>query len=131
MQNQCPCGSGLSYPNCCQPIISGITDAESAQKLMRSRYAAFTRADGAYLMSSHSSKTRPIHERKSIEKWAKSVTWMGLTILHTNTGEAGDETGSVEFKALYLENGKLQQIHEKSLFERENGKWVYVSGEIK
>ncbi len=130
MQDQCPCGSGLSYPSCCQPIISGKTVAETAQQLMRSRYTAFTRADGAYLMSSHSAKTRPIHERKSIEKWAKSVSWMGLTILHFEDGEADDEIGYVEFKALYLENGKLQQIHEKSLFERENGKWVYASGEI-
>ncbi|MDO8930607.1 MAG: YchJ family metal-binding protein [Bacteroidota bacterium] len=53
---------------------------------------------------------------------------MGLTILETQAGEASDEIGTVEFKATYLENGKLQQIHEKSLFQRENGKCVYVSG---
>jgi SEC-C motif-containing protein len=129
MPTQCPCGSGLSYPDCCEPIISGKTDAETAQKLMRSRYTAFALANAGYLMRSHSSKTRPIHERKNIEKWAKSVSWMGLTILQTQDGAAGDETGSVEFKALYLENGKPQQIHEKSRFQRENGKWVYVSGE--
>jgi SEC-C motif domain protein len=129
MPNQCPCGSGLSYPDCCEPIISGKTAAETAQKLMCSRYTAFTLADAAYLMHSHSAKTRPVKEQKSIEKWAKSVTWMGLTILQTQAGAAGDEIGSVEFKALYLENGNLQQIHEKSLFQRENGKWVYVLGE--
>lgn len=130
MQDQCPCGSGLSYPSCCQPIISGKRVAETAQQLMRSRYTAFTLADTSYLMISHSAKTRPIKERKSIEKWAKSVSWMGLTILQTQAGEAGDNVGYVEFKALYLENGRLQQIHEKSLFERENGKWVYASGEM-
>ena len=130
MQDQCPCGSGLSYPSCCQPIISGKRVAETAQQLMRSRYTAFTLADTSYLMISHSAKTRPIKERKSIEKWAKSVSWMGLTILHTQAGEADDNVGYVEFKALYLENGRLQQIHEKSLFERENGKWVYASGEM-
>ena len=96
---------------------------------MRSRYVAFTLANTDYLMRSHSSKTRPIKERKSIEKWARSVSWMGLTILQTEAGEATDETGFVEFKAHYLENGKLELIHEKSLFEHENGKWVYVSGE--
>jgi SEC-C motif-containing protein len=128
MRNSCPCGSGLSYSACCESVISGRKDAITAQELMRSRYTAFTIANVDYLMRSHSAKTRPVKERKSIEKWAKSVMWMGLTIIQTQGGEASDEVGSVEFKALYLENRKPQQIHEKSLFRRENGKWVYVSG---
>lgn len=128
MQESCPCGSGLLFVNCCEPIISGKKDAVTAQELMRSRYTAFTQANVDYLMRSHSAKTRPIKERKSIEKWAKSVTWMGLTIIQTQAGDTKDEVGYVEFKALYLENGRPQQIHEKSLFWRENGKWVYVSG---
>ena len=129
MQNLCPCGSGQVFANCCEAIISGKKDALTAQELMRSRYTAFTQANIDYLMRSHSIKTRPVKERKSIEKWAKSVVWMGLSILQAQTGEANDEIGYVEFKALYLENGQPQQIHEKSLFQRENGKWVYVSGE--
>ena len=53
---------------------------------------------------------------------------MGLTVLHTEDGDSSNEVGTVEFKALYIENGELSQIHEKSLFQRENEKWVYVSG---
>ena len=128
MINLCLCGSGLSYSACCEPIISGRKDAVTAQQLMRSRYVAFTQANVDYLMRSHYSQTRPIKDRKSIEKWAKSVTWMGLTILQTQAGDTNDELGYVEFKATYMEDGKLQQIHEKSLFQRENQKWVYVSG---
>ncbi len=128
MQNLCPCNSNLAYADCCEPIISGRKEAITAQQLMRSRYTAFTKANVDYLMRSHSAKTRPVKERKSIEKWASSVTWMGLTILDIKAGEACDEIGYVEFKALYLENGHPQQIHEKSLFQRENEKWVYVSG---
>lgn len=128
MQNPCPCGSSLAYSACCEPIISGKKDATTAQELMRSRYTAFTHANIDYLMRSHSVKTRPTKERKGIEKWAKSVNWIGLTIVQTQAGEVSDEIGYVEFKALYIENGKPQQIHEKSLFQRENGKWVYVSG---
>jgi SEC-C motif-containing protein len=128
MQNLCPCGSSLSYTACCEPIISGRKDAVTAQELMRSRYSAFTQANVDYLMRSHSAKTRPIKEHTSIEKWAKSVVWMGMTVIQTQAGEVDDEIGYVEFKALYLENGTPEQIHEKSLFQRENGKWVYVSG---
>ena len=75
------------------------------------------------------SSTRPTKQRKNIQKWAESVHWMGLVILSTHAGEASDDYGFVEFRALYLEAGKMQQIHEKSLFKRENQKWVYVSGE--
>lgn len=128
MQNVCPCGSGCLYEVCCESIISGRKEALTAQELMRSRYVAFTRANGHYLLLSHHSQSLPVNDRKSIEKWAKSVTWIGLTILDTQAGEENDEIGYVEFKALYLENGRPQQIHEKSLFRRENQKWVYVSG---
>ena len=128
MHSLCPCGSGQLLVSCCNPIVSGVNDAITAQELMRSRYTAFTQANIDYLMRSHSAKTRPVKESKSIEKWAKSVVWMGLTIIQTQAGEAGDKIGYIEFKALYFENGKPEQIHEKSLFQRENGKWRYVSG---
>ena len=49
-------------------------------------------------------------------------------VLNTQDGEVTDDTGYVEFRAMYIENGQMQQIHEKSLFKRENQKWVYVSG---
>jgi hypothetical protein len=39
------------------------------------------------------SSTRPVKERKSIQKWAESVQWMGLFILNTDAGEASDEIG--------------------------------------
>jgi len=114
--------------NCCEPIISGRKEAITAEALMRSRYTAFTQANVNYLLSSHSVLTRPVKERKIIERWAKSVVWIGLAILKTDSGEANDETGYVEFKALFLQNGTPDQIHEKSFFQRENWKWVYVSG---
>lgn len=128
MSNLCPCYSGLAYTDCCEPILSGRKDASTAQQLMRSRYTAFTQANVDYLLRSHAVKTRPVKDRKNIERWAKSVIWMGLSILQTEAGEATDETGYVEFKATFLENGQPGQIHERSLFNRENGKWVYVSG---
>lgn len=128
MPNLCPCGSGQTFVNCCEPILTGKRDALTAQKLMHSRYTAFTLADVDYLLRSHAAKTRPVKDRKNIERWAKSVVWMGLSILNTEFGEAHDETGYVEFKATFLENGQPGQIHEKSFFQRENGQWVYVSG---
>jgi len=128
MNKTCPCGMPLGYSECCGLIISGKREATTCLELMRSRYAAFTTANVDYLMQSHHSDNRPIKERKQIKKWAESVQWMGLVILNTQGGEITDNTGYVEFRALYLEEGKMQEIHEKSLFKRENQKWVYVSG---
>lgn len=128
MAKLCPCGSTISYPDCCGMIIGGKKEAATPLELMKSRYVAFTMANADYLMSSQHSKTRRVKESKQIKKWAESVQWMGLVILNTRKGGETDDIGYVEFRAMYLEAGQIQQIHERSLFERENGKWVYVSG---
>lgn len=125
----CPCGSNHSYNECCGLIHNSKREAATCLELMRSRYTAFAMANIDYLMRSHHSATRPEKESKNIQKWAKSVEWMGLVILKTEAGETKDEIGYVEFRALYIEAGKMQQIHEKSFFQRDNRKWVYVSGE--
>lgn len=128
MNIPCTCDSNQNVSECCVSILNGNRDPETALELMRSRYVAFTLADIDYLMRSHHSKTRPVKEKKSIQKWAKSVKWMGLTILKTIDGKTNDDTGIVEFRALFMENGEINSIHEVSMFERENGSWVYVSG---
>ena len=124
----CPCGSTRNYSDCCEPIIAGQKEASTSLELMRSRYVAFTQANTAYLILSHHSKTRSASQYKGTKEWAKSVQWMGLVILGTQAGEATDDVGYVEFKALFLESGQMQQIHEKSLFKREEQRWVYDSG---
>ena len=129
MNDNCPCGSKLNYVDCCGAIISGKRNATTCLELMKSRYSAYTKTNINYLMLSHHSKTRPQQkERLGIKLWAESVRWMQLIIVNTWDGTANDKEGYVEFKALYFEDGQMKQIHEKSLFQHENGLWVYVSG---
>jgi SEC-C motif-containing protein len=59
MNKLCPCGSGNSYDECCELIISAKKDAATCLELMRSRYTAFTLANIDYLMLSQRSSTRP------------------------------------------------------------------------
>ncbi len=97
---------------------------------MRSRYSAFVLAEGDYLLKSHHSTTRPSSkEKKSIVRWAKSVQWVKLEVLHTAKGTSQDTEGTVEFKAFYYDQDGLQMIHEHSKFTKEQGYWVYV-GEV-
>lgn len=124
----CYCNSHKTFEHCCQPIISGILKAETAEQLMRSRYSAYVIADIKYLMKSHHSSTRPNKEKKNILKWTKSVRWLGLEILSKNAGTVNDKDGYVEFKALFEENGMINCIHENSYFVKENDVWYYQSG---
>lgn len=123
---KCYCGNNLSYTNCCKIAHNDITKVNSAEQLMRSRYSAFVIANGNYLMESHHSTTRPTKDKKSIVRWAKSVQWIRLEVIGTTKGLINDNEGTVTFKAFYFENGRVQVIHENSLFKKEKGIWMYV-----
>lgn len=122
----CYCGNPKNYADCCETAHLTIASVATAEQLMRSRYSAFVLADGDYLMQSHHPTTRPLKEKKSIVKWAKSVNWMRLEVLDTSNGKGTDTKGTVTFNAYYYENGKVEVIHEKSAFLKENGIWLYL-----
>ena len=56
--SECPCGSGTPYAACCGRLHRGAA-AETAEQLMRSRYAAFAVGDEAYLFRTWHPRTRP------------------------------------------------------------------------
>ena len=128
MTTLCPCGSKTSYNSCCEPIISGKKPAATAEKLMRSRYTAFTQANVDYLMRSWHSETRNLEEKNEIAQWAKDVIWLKLEIEQVEAGLENDTQGTVTFKAYFEESKSIYKIHEKSIFYKENGLWVYHSG---
>ncbi|APU11883.1 hypothetical protein KLA_09624 [Cellulophaga geojensis KL-A] len=126
---QCPCTPTQLYENCCKKAHLDITNVETAEQLMRSRYSAFVLANMDYLYKSHYSKTRPKkRERNEIEKWTNSVHWIKLSVLDIDKGTKTDNTGMVEFKAYYMEDSSIIILHETSNFCKENGHWVYVDG---
>jgi len=127
----CPCKSSKEYKDCCELAHKDIRAVKTAGQLMRSRYSAFTLANGDYLLKSWHSSARPsAREKKDIERWAKSVIWTDLQIINKVKGEESDNNGIVEFKAFYIENSKLNVIHERSNFVKEDGIWFYVDGKM-
>ena len=130
MDNLCPCGSEKESSNCCTPLINGITEAKTAEELMRSRYTAFTRADINYLVRTQlpSAGLRKEKERKKLKKWAQSVEWLYLSVMKVIDGGENDETGKVIFRAFYIQNEEYENIYEESLFEKIEGKWFYIDG---
>lgn len=126
---QCPCCSSKSYTQCCQKAHNNIHSVFTAEALMRSRYSAFVLADIEYLQKSHHSTTRPSSsEKREILLWTQSVTWLKLEVLNTHKGTVNDNTGIVEFKAYFMENGCVNIIHEISTFCKEKGYWTYLKG---
>ena len=122
----CNCGNSKTYTKCCGLAHQSLKIVKTAEQLMRSRYTAFTLANGDYLMESHHVSTRPIKEIESIVAWAKSVEWVELKILFTSKGVASDNEGTVSFKAYFKENETLSCIEENSKFIKENGCWYYL-----
>lgn len=123
---KCPCNPTKIYSDCCEKAHKNIHSVVTAEDLMRSRYSAFVLGNINYLQLSHHSTTRPSkREAREIEQWTKSVNWLKLEVLKTSKGYLDDSTGTVEFKAYFMENGMVQVIHENSFFTKENNRWVY------
>jgi SEC-C motif-containing protein len=105
---------------CCGRLHRGAA-ADTAEQLMRSRYAAFVVGDEAYLFRTWHPRTRPDDLTLPADR-----TWTRLDVLRTEAGGPGDESAVVEFEAHYLSGGRPGVQQEVSRFERRRGVWVYV-----
>ena len=136
----CPCGSGSSYPSCCEPFHDGAP-APTAEALMRSRYAAYALGRLDHVFRTWHPRTRPDEVEPT-----PGLTWQGLRVLRTEGGGEDDDTGIVEFEARYRVGagagagagswgrsggrGRDGVLHEVSRFARRAGRWVYVDGDV-
>ncbi|MBK1673934.1 hypothetical protein CKO35_11575 [Ectothiorhodospira shaposhnikovii] len=123
--NHCPCGSGLIRARCCGPFLDGDAIPQTAQALMRSRYAAFVERRTDYLLNTWHPKHRPQELELNDHQ-----QWLGLSIRGTAGGGMEDERGEVEFVARSRVGGKGHRLHERSQFLRIDGRWYYVDGEF-
>lgn len=125
-QSPCPCGSTKTLANCCQPYIQGQSWPETAELLMRSRYVAHVLHAADYLWDTWSPEQRLRSSKADVLHWAQSCDWLGLQIIATSKGQPADQEGTVEFIALFHQQGQLHQHHEKSRFSKQLGRWIYV-----
>jgi SEC-C motif domain protein len=126
---KCPCGRGDSLASCCGPIIAGEVEPETAEDLMRARYSAFATRAMDFVIASHHPDTLSGVDQKALQDSSLGPTWVGLEVLATEDGQAGDDQGWVEFAARYRAPGHEAIMHERSLFRRHQGLWRYHSGE--
>jgi SEC-C motif-containing protein len=93
---------------------------------MQARFSAFAVADASYLLETWHPSTRP--ERLELDE---TMRWTQLNIVEAVNGGPFDMTGTVEFRAHYRTTGGRGVLHERSNFTRHDGRWRYVSGELK
>lgn len=92
---------------------------------MRSRYSAHVMEDEAYLRATWHPRTRPLNLDLGGEPRAK---WLGLSIKVRENPDA--DHASVEFVARYKIAGRAFRLHETSRFERIDGRWFYLDGDV-
>jgi SEC-C motif domain protein len=127
---KCPCGSERPHETCCGPYLAGRDTPKTAEALMRSRYCAFVFENVDYLEATSGGSAKDGFSAKDALSWSRNATFTNLTVHATEQGGEDDSTGVVEFSATYTENGKVQVLHERSIFERTDGAWRYM-GRIK
>ncbi len=131
----CPCG-GASFAACCGPYLAGGAVPQSAELLMRSRYAAYTLRDEAYLRATWHPSTLPAG---SIVDPDEKLQWLGLEVksalrLRQRKANLPDspDRDTVEFVARYKIAGRAHRLHEVSRFVREQSggaaRWFYLDG---
>lgn len=123
--NQCRCGSGKDYAECCG-LYHSTEAASTPEALMRSRYTAYTMANMDYIQSTMREKALLGFDPEQTRQWALSVVWIGLEVL--NHRMENERLGFVEFIARFMEGNKIKAIHEISEFRFEQGQWFYVDG---
>lgn len=115
----CPCGSGNNYQQCCHPCHAG-TAADTPEALMRSRFSAFVMNDADYLLATWHPDTRPVELDLS-----ESPEWVSLQILSASEQIT---VGQVHFRAIYRIGSGWGYLEEQSSFSKENGRWFYREG---
>ncbi|KTD11787.1 putative SEC-C motif domain protein [Legionella gratiana] len=122
----CPCGSQNTYELCCGLYLDNHELPQTPEQLMRSRYTAYSLGKIDYIKSTMKGKALIGFNEFEAVQWAKSVTWIGLTVIKSSLSTP--HIGFVEFAARFWERNQMKIIHELSEFHQENGRWYYISG---
>jgi SEC-C motif-containing protein len=126
----CPCGSGRSYADCCEPYILGTLKAPTAEALMRSRYSAYAEHAIDHIVQTCVKDGSHDIDVEQTRSWSQKSQWLGLKILSVSQGGPGDTEGTVEFEATYIMDGLKDRHHERAHFKKTDGAWLYTDGDI-
>src|SRR6185295_15265893 len=121
-EQPCPCGTGKTFAQCCDPILRQQKPAENAEILMRSRFTAHVARDFAHL---HRTVLETWKEPYVPDPDAGGTDWTRL-VIHSHEPSHRPDTSFVDFTAYYKEGDKELALHEKAEFQKVEGTWLYT-----
>ena len=119
----CPCGSGQTYGQCCEPVLKQQRPAASAEFLMRSRFTAHVVGDHLHLHRTYLDTARKPFVADEAD--VGDVEWTRL-VIHAHEPGPKPEMSYVDFSAYYKDGDAELALHEKSEFRRIDGPWFYT-----
>ncbi|NMY42902.1 YchJ family protein [Pseudomonas sp. WS 5013] len=122
MSHTCPCGSGIALDDCCGKWHQG-QPAPSAERLMRSRYSAYTLGLIDYLVATTLPAQQAALDRDSMRTWSLGSTWLGLEV---EGSELIDTHAFVTFTARWHDGDGEHRHHERSAFVQQAGRWYFI-----
>ena len=125
----CPCRSGLPLEECCHPYLTGDYQAPTPERLMRSRFSAFTLHKWPYILRTWHPEHRPACSIAELAAEAEETQWVSLTVLASGQ-DLDTHSGWVDFCAYYRDATGLHIHHELSSFVREQEQWFYTQGKF-
>ena len=120
----CPCQSNKSYEDCCRRFHTHTQFPETAEQLMRSRYAAYVLKNVPYIVETTVPSQQGLLNVQAIQTWAEETQWVGLKIL--NTESLTKTQSAVEFNAIFQGKEGEQTHHERSIFVKIDERWYFV-----
>ena len=120
----CPCQSSKSYKDCCERFHTHAQFPETAEQLMRSRYAAYVLKNVSYIVDTTVPSQQELLNVQAIQAWAENTQWLGLKIL--NTESLTKIQSAVEFNAVFQGEEEEQTHYERSIFVKIDDRWYFV-----
>ncbi len=122
MSHTCPCGSGIALDDCCGKWHQG-QPAPSAERLMRSRYSAYTLGLIDYLVATTLPAQQAALDRDGMRAWSLRSTWLGLEV---EGSELIDTHAFVTFTARWHDGDGEHRHRERSAFVQQAGRWYFI-----
>ncbi len=126
----CSCGNAVPFAECCEPLLTGVRSAETAEALMRARYSAYANGEIGFIERTHDPASSEKFDRESTLSWSKRSEWIGFEVLSLEGGGPEDDEGKVEFVARYRFQGQEHAHHETASFKRVDAQWFFIDGEM-
>jgi len=125
----CPCGLNSPFTDCCGPLIRGVSYADTAEDLMRSRFTAYVEKNWNYLIQTTCADERPGKSAEALAESNQDTEWLRLEVMGLRQGGIEDQEGEVSFAAYYQDAEGEKVLRETSKFFREDGRWKYSETE--